>query len=74
MSLLNQAAADTGLLSQPTDLAFSDGNGFLYNLLRGTGGVAGFRVTSSGALAPLGTYGVGKGLPIANGASGLVAY
>jgi 6-phosphogluconolactonase (cycloisomerase 2 family) len=74
VELLNGAAAFTGLASQPTDLAFSTGSKSLYNLLRGTGGVSAFRVMADGSLDRLGIFGVGKGLPVANGASGLAAY
>jgi 6-phosphogluconolactonase (cycloisomerase 2 family) len=74
VDLLNGAAAFTGINSQPTDLALSTGSAYLYNLLRGTGGVAAFRVNADGSLAGLGIFGVGQGLPVANGASGLAAY
>jgi len=74
VELLNGAAAFTGLPSQPTDLALSTGSKYLYNLLRGTGGVSAFRVNADGSLDRLGVFGVGHGLPRANGASGLAAY
>lgn len=73
-TLTNGAAAFSGDLSQPTDLAFSTGSGYLYNLLRGTGAVAGYRVEANGSLTPIGLYGAGTGLPMADGASGLAAY
>ncbi|MBA3544651.1 MAG: hypothetical protein H0T83_09475 [Chthoniobacterales bacterium] len=73
-TLINGAEAFLGNMSQPTDLAFSTGSRYLYNLLRGTGGVAGFRVEQNGSLTPLGVFGVGQALPIADGASGLAAY
>lgn len=73
-TLLNGAAASPGAMSQPTDLAFGAGSRYLYNLLRGTGGIAGFRVETDGSLTPLGIFGVGGGLPVADGASGLAAY
>lgn len=73
-ALLNGAAGSPGANSQPTDLAFSTGSQYLYNLLRGTGGIAGFRVEGSGSLTALGIFGVGGGLPVADGASGLAAY
>lgn len=60
--------------SEPTDLAFSRGSHYLYNLLRGTGGVAAFELRRDGTLKNLGVFGVGGALPIANGASGLAAY
>ncbi len=72
--LLNGAAGSAGDKSQPTDLAFSTDNHYLYNLLRGTGGVSAYRVEGNGSLAPLGVFGVGGGLPVGNGASGLAAY
>lgn len=74
VELLNGAAAFSGITSQPTDLAFSTGSRYLYNLLRGTGGVAAFRVEADGSLDHLGVFGVGHGLPTADGASGLAAY
>ncbi len=73
-TLLNGAAGSPGGTSQPTDLAFGAGSRYLYNLLRGTGGIAGFRVEANGSLTPLGIFGVGGGLPVADGASGLAAY
>ncbi len=72
--MINGTAAFTGTDSQPTDLAFSADTGFLYNLLRGTGGVVAFRIRPDGSLARLGLFGVGQGLPVADGASGLAAY
>lgn len=73
-TLINGGAAFFAAKSQPTDLAFGAGSLYLYNLLRGTGGIAGFRVESNGSLTPLGIFGVGGGLPVADGASGLAAY
>ncbi len=73
-ALANGAAGSPGANSQPTDLAFSAGSQYLYNLLRGTGGVAAFRVEGNGSLTAVGLFGVGGGLPIFNGASGLAAY
>ncbi|MEO7143898.1 MAG: beta-propeller fold lactonase family protein [Bryobacteraceae bacterium] len=73
-TLINGAAGSPGANSQPTDLAFGAGTRYLYNLLRGTGGIAGFRVEANGSLTPLGIFGVGGGLPVADGASGLAAY
>ncbi len=72
--LTDRVAASEGDKSNPVDLAFSTGSQYLYNLLRGTGGVAAFRVDGNGSLAALGVFGVGVGLPINNGASGLAAY
>lgn len=74
VALLNGVAASSGLKSQPTDLAFDTQTRYLYNLLRGTGGVAGYRVETDGSLTALGVFGVGGALPIADGASGLAAY
>ena len=54
------------------DLALSADSRFLYLLLRGTGGVAAFRINDDGSLRSLGTE-VG-GLPVADGASGLAAF
>jgi 6-phosphogluconolactonase len=61
-------------MSQPTDLAFDVDTKYIYNLLRGTGAVSGFRVESDGSLTSLGLFGVGGGLPVFDGASGLAAY
>lgn len=72
VQLLNGKAAFTGLLSQPVDLALSADSHYLYLLLRGTGGVAGFEIQRGGTLRPLGT--VTGGLPVADGSSGLAAY
>ncbi len=70
--VINGKAAFLGLLSQPVDLAFSTGSRYLYLLLRGTGGVASFKVQADGGLTPLGV--VTGNLPVADGASGLAAY
>ncbi len=59
-------------MSQPVDIDLSAEGQFLYQLLRGTGAVAAFRVEGNGSLTPLGVI-VG-GLPVADGASGLAAY
>lgn len=74
VSLINGAAAFSGITSQPTDLAFDSETNYLYNLLRGTGGVSAFRVEADGSLTFLGVFGVGSALPVADGASGLAAY
>jgi 6-phosphogluconolactonase len=73
-TLIDGAAAFQGLESEPTDLAFSTGSQYLYSLLRGTGGVAAYRVEGNGGLTPLEVFGVGTGLPFNDGASGLAAY
>ncbi|MGI8989415.1 MAG: lactonase family protein [Bryobacteraceae bacterium] len=74
VALINGTAASPGAMSQPTDLGFSADSRYLYNLLRGTGGVAAFRVETNGSLTPLGIFGVGAGLPVNDGASGLASY
>ncbi len=74
VDLIRGAEAFSGIDSQPTDLALSTNSRYLYNLLRGTGGVAAFRVRPDGSLISLGIFGVGKALPVADGASGLAAY
>jgi len=70
--LIDGNAASLGVLSQPVDLALSEDSHFLYLLLRGTGGVASFRIEDNGSLEPLGV--VTGGLPVADGASGLAAF
>ena len=72
--LLNGAAIFQGLKSEPVDLALSSGSRFLYNLLRGPGGISGFRIEGNGSLTGLGIFGVGGGIPADYGASGLAAY
>lgn len=73
-SLINGAAAVPGLNSNPVDLALSDDGLFIYDLLRGMGGVAGWKIKQDGSLDSLGVFGVGGGLPVNNGASGLAGY
>ncbi len=70
--LVEGKAAFLGLKSQPVDLALSDDSRYLYLLLRGTGGVASFKIQDDGGLTPLGV--VTGALPVANGASGLAVY
>jgi len=72
VSLIDGKAAFLGKMSQPVDLAFSTNSRYLYLLLRGTGGVAAFKVQDDGGLRPLGV--VTGGLPVADGASGLAAF
>ena len=72
LTILHPNLAFLGAMSQPVDLSLSADGRFLYSLLRGTGGVAAFRVESNGIIAPLGI--VVGGLPVADGASGLAAY
>lgn len=74
VSLINGEAGTPGINSNPTDLAMSGDGKYIYDLLRGTGGVNGWAIQDDGSLADLGTFGVGGGLPVNNGASGLAAY
>jgi len=71
VALINGRAAVEGLTSQPTDLRLSADGRYLYNLLRGEGEVAAYRIESDGSLSSLGRVG---GLPANVGASGLAAY
>ena len=70
--LVEGNAAFLGMDSQPVDLALSTDSRYLYLLLRGTGGVASFRIQDDGGLTPLGV--VTGGLPVADGASGLAVF
>lgn len=70
--LVEGNAAFLGMDSQPVDLALSTDSRYLYLLLRGTGGVASFRIQDDGGLSPLGV--VTGGLPVADGASGLAVF
>ena len=72
LTLINGSAASLGETSQPVDLGLSADGRFLFLLLRGTGGVAAFRIEEGGSLTSLGIV-VGS-LPVADGASGLAAY
>lgn len=72
LALLNGSAAFLGATSQPVDLSLNASGQFLYQLLRGTGAVAAFRIEANASLTPLGV--VGGGLPVADGASGLASY
>jgi 6-phosphogluconolactonase len=72
LSLISGQAASFGAMSQPVDLAQSHDGRFLYQLLRGVGGVAAMRIGGDGSLTPLGIT-VG-GLPVNDGISGLAAY
>ncbi len=72
ITLLDGDAAFLGDMSQPVDLSLSRNGRFLYQLLRGTGAVAAFRIENNGSLTFLGT--VTGGLPVADGASGLASY
>lgn len=72
LSLIKGNAAFLGDMSQPVDLSLSADGHFLFLLLRGTGGVAAFRIEEGGNLTSLGI--VVGGLPVNDGASGLAAY
>ncbi|MDQ3651272.1 MAG: lactonase family protein [Acidobacteriota bacterium] len=72
LTLLDGNAAFLGDMSQPVDLSLSQNGRFLYQLLRGAGAVAAFRIENNGSLTSLGT--VTGGLPVADGASGLASY
>ncbi len=72
MALFNGSAAFLGALSQPVDISLSADGRYLYQMLRGIGAVAAFRIEGGGTLAPLGVL-VG-GLPVNDGISGLAAY
>ena len=70
--LLDGKAAFLGIESQPVDMDLAANSHYLYLLLRGTGGVASFRIQDNGGLRPLGV--VTGGLPVADGASGLAVF
>lgn len=72
LALLDAVGAEFGALSQPVDLALSADGSYLYLLLRGTGQVASLEIQPDGGLRDLGR--VNGGLPVADGASGLIAY
>ena len=72
IQLLDDRAAFLSLFSQPVDLALSSDSRYLYLLMRGTVGVAAFKVQDKGGLTPLGV--TTGGLPVADGASGLAVY
>ena len=72
LRLLDGEAAVLGINSQPVDLALRPNSRNLYLLLRGTGGIATFRVSENGSLVSKGI--VRGGLPVADGASGLAVY
>lgn len=70
--LIDGKAASLGAMSQPVDLAQTANSHYLYLLLRGSGAVGAFTVSTEGSLHPLGV--TTGGLPVADGASGLAAY
>lgn len=72
LALLQGSAAFLGEMSQPVDLSLSADGEFLYQLLRGTGAVAAFRIEGNGSLTSLGV--IAGGLPVADGISGLASY
>lgn len=74
VSIIDEKAAFPGIDSNPVDLATSSDKTYLYNLLRGNGAVAGWKIEGDGTLASLGIFGEGQGIPMSNGASGLAAY
>lgn len=71
--LIDGNAAFLGITSQPVDLDLGANSRYLYLLLRGTGGVAAFKIQDNGDLSPRGSVVTG-GLPVADGASGLAVY
>ncbi|MBC8064299.1 MAG: beta-propeller fold lactonase family protein [Chlorobia bacterium] len=72
-TLIDADAGFSGAMSQPTDLAFDADTRYLYNLLRGGEGIAGYRVETDGSLTALGIFGVGSGFHSGDGPSGLAA-
>ncbi len=74
-TLVNGAAGSSGPTSNVTDLDFSADGVYLYNLLRGTAAVAGYRVNADKTLTQVGIFGAGTGALSPNeGSSGLAAY
>ncbi|KFZ19496.1 hypothetical protein V502_03624 [Pseudogymnoascus sp. VKM F-4520 (FW-2644)] len=74
VTIKENAAADLGPESNVVDLAITLCGDFIYNLLRGTGAVAGWSIGADGALTSVGTFDAKGDIPVANGASGLAAY
>lgn len=70
VSIIDGAASEQGLDSQPVDLALSSDGNFLYNLLRGYGSITALAIESDGSLTKIGNYGRGQALPPNNGVSG----
>jgi len=73
-TLINPEAGSSGPTSNVTDLSFSTDSRYLYNLLRGTGGVAGYRVEADGSLVEVGIFGVGRDFKPSDGPSGIASY
>ena len=73
-TLINPEAGSSGPTSNVTDLSFSTDSRYLYNLLRGTGGVAGYRVEADGSLVQVGIFGVGRDFRPSDGPSGIASY
>ncbi|KAM0255520.1 hypothetical protein ACHAQJ_005667 [Trichoderma viride] len=74
-TLIKADAALPGDGSEPVDLALSSDGAYLYNLLRGSGAIAAWKIQSDGSLKSIGgSFGKGQGIPVADGASGLAAY
>src|SRR5439155_15435388 len=68
LSLLNVAAASTGVGTTPIDIALSTGDHFFYTLNAGNGTVSGFRVESDGSLTSVGSIG-----GVSSGVQGIAA-
>ncbi|KAL6797397.1 putative isomerase YbhE [Trichoderma sp. SZMC 28013] len=74
-TLIKGDAALPGDGSEPVDLALSSDGTYLYNLLRGSGAIAAWKIQADGSLQSIGgSFGKGQGIPVADGASGLAAY
>ncbi|OTA00735.1 hypothetical protein A9Z42_0010040 [Trichoderma parareesei] len=74
-TLIKGVEAFTGEGSEPVDLAISSDGAYLYNLLRGSGAIAAWKIQADGSLKSIGgSFGKGQGIPVADGASGLAAY
>lgn len=73
-SLIDARAGLPGVGSQPLDLALSRDGQYLYNLLRGPGAIAGFKIGKDGSLKQVDDI-IGQGIIPANyGVSGLAAF
>ena len=68
LTLLNAAAANTGMASAPIDITLSVNSKILFVLVAGTQSVASYRVGNNGDLTQIDTAG---GLPL--GAQGIAA-